>query len=86
VLFKIEQTLDCTNWHPVIMKKGELKLHCPEPECLTLGPQSCSFDVMELLGKPHDDETVMVIGERCKHRWSLPAAVKEKLRKSLQLY
>jgi len=60
-----------------------IMLHCPEPECWTLGAQSCSFNGLDLKMKLMKDEDVKVVGGTCGHEWSLTRAMKEKLRKIL---
>ena len=60
-----------------------IRLHCPHPECWSLGAQSCTFDRLqleELLKKGGD---IMAFGGTCHHTWSLSGATKDKLRKIL---
>jgi len=66
-----------------LIKSYFITVHCPEPECLTLGAQKCSLDLSDLKMKLMKDEDVKVVGPTCGHEWSLTRAMKEKLRKIL---
>jgi hypothetical protein len=59
-----------------------IRLHCPDPECRSLGAQSCAFDRLleEMLKR---GEEIKAIGETCHHSWSLSEAIKHKLRRIL---
>jgi hypothetical protein len=57
-----------------------ISLHCPEPECWSLGAQNCVFDRRQLEEMLKRGEEIRAIGETCHHSWSLSEAIKRKLR------
>jgi hypothetical protein len=62
-----------------------ISLHCPEPECWSLGAQNCVFDRLQLEASLKQDGDIEAIGGTCHHTWSLPEAIKNKLRGILLL-
>jgi hypothetical protein len=60
-----------------------ISLHCPEPECWSLGRQNCVFDRLQLEANLTHDGDVKAIGGTCHHTWSLSDGMKDKLRRTL---
>lgn len=60
-----------------------LWVHCPEPECWTLGPQSYTFNCFDLEMMLMTNKDIKVIGGICHHTWVLTEAMKDRLRRIL---
>jgi len=46
-----------------------IRLHCPEPQCWTLGTQNCTFDLLQLTEALFKGEDIKVIA------WNMPPHV-----------
>jgi hypothetical protein len=60
-----------------------IRLHCPDPECWSLGAQNCAFDRLQLKVKLKQDRDIKATGGTCHHTWSLSNGMKAKLRRTL---
>jgi hypothetical protein len=56
-----------------------ISLHCPDPECCSLGAQRCTFDRLQLEASLKKGEEIKAIGGKCNHSWSLTDGMKDKL-------